>query len=100
MNATPRPWKVNRIEPGKRGAGGGYSICAVNNMPILFVADGEVNRSNAALIVRAVNSFDEAKAALEQYLQALRHAPIEGCYGKDARYNAEAVLAKMEGNTP
>ena len=52
--------------------------------------------ANAALIVRAVNTFDEAKAAIEEAYHELRircgYKPGDHCY--DA---LKAVLAKMKG---
>ena len=39
-------------------------------------------------------------ASPELCLQALRHAPLEGPFGKDARYKAESALAKAKGERP
>ena len=87
MSATPRPWKAheNKIYVGE-------SINEADQViAILDSADAELAR----LIVRAVNTFDEAKAAIEEAYHELRircgYKPGDHCY--DA---LKAVLAKME----
>ena len=95
MSATPRPWKSilaagNAIDI----EGDGEVVCSIT-------ADSEleeVHEANAALIVQAVNTLDEAKAVLGDMLRYLEAGPIktkddiEFCKGK-----IKAVLAKLEG---
>ena len=105
MSATPRPWTVVRREPGPRGADGGYDIFDARNFPVLLLPDGEVNRQKADDIVRAVNTLDEAKAALEamqkacdewaaKFTQRKRTMNVDAYI--DACIKCERVLAKMK----
>ena len=91
MTTTPRPWKVHRLEPGPRGAHGGYSIEDANRMPFLLLGDGALNKERAELIVRAVNTFDETQQALTQALEWIppKHALLIK--------QIKAALAHMEG---
>ena len=50
---------------------------------------------NACLIAAAPSLKDAAHLAL----QALRHAPLKGPYGKDAQRALEVALAQAEGTT-
>lgn len=51
---------------------------------------------------QVVNAHEGLVEALEACLQALRHAPIEGCYGKDLRkHNSyDAMRAALEELLP
>ena len=93
MNATARPWTVL-----------GNYICKMNegNHPVYVTgktpgctANWE---ANAALIVRAVNTFDEAKAVLELFKRAFPYERefIAGSVQHKAIVARDAVLAKME----
>ena len=104
MNATPRPWKVDTtvIEYGHTGfpveGPKGHEVCRV---PVNFVttelsavgnAAHELNataRADAALIVHAVNTLEEAKAALQAVLMG---SHCETYYLDKVR----AVLTKLE----
>ena len=106
MSATPRPWTVVRREPGPRGADGGYDIFDARNFPVLLLPDGEVNRQKADDIVRAVNTLDEAKAALEAMQKACDEWAAEFTQKKramnwgivnDAYIKCGRVLAKLTG---
>lgn len=90
MNATPRPWHNKSKNFGygplqvcgpQHSDGGDYApICTANT------------DANAALIVRAVNCHDEAKAALESLINNNGTGAMEW-----AIVNAQAVLSQMEG---
>lgn len=95
---TPTPWKVDESQPEQLAViednEDGEGICEMDHS----VKDPVACQANAAFIVQAVNAHERLVSALQDCLQALRHAPIEGCYGKDARYKAEQVLAELEGD--
>ena len=94
-HATPRPWKVTL---GDLITGvDGYRVADCENTPYPERPCGSrpVDIANAALIVQACNAHDQLVDALKGCLQALRHAPIEGAFGKDARYKAEQVLREI-----
>lgn len=107
MSATPRPRIVdkNRIDRVdnmiaclKEGEG------TVREWIAIGVADKEgyaestayCHPDNASLIVQAVNTFDEAKAALEEAYHELRVrcGYTEGFHAYDT---IKAVLARMSG---
>lgn len=92
MTATPRPWvqrgeTVTAHRPHVTGEYNEESIFALSRPP-------DERRANATLIVRAVNTFDEAKAALAACVADLQsHVPG----ATTTIHDAKAVLAKMEG---
>ena len=75
MSATPRPWKSilaagNAIDI----EGDGEVVCSIT-------ADSEleeVHEANAALIVQAVNTLDEAKAVIKRSIPWLAKAVADG----------------------
>ena len=99
MSATPRPWKRAGYQPerfayritstdGKltaeaRGAGGPKAEAS----------------ANAALVVRAVNTFDQAKSFIESFLHAQKLG-IEPEATVARIEHAKAVLAQMDGREP
>ena len=87
---TPGPWEVETPREHEVLVVGDNGACDVARLA------GPLQRklNNARLIAAAPEMLE----ALQDCLQALRHAPIEGCYGKDARYKAERVLAKANGH--
>lgn len=94
MNTTPRPWRVIST---------GYMNVEILEGPNVIASlhrkaknDGGVTDANAALIVRAVNTFDEAKESL-----LMARNVLTGVFNRREREliaaNVEATLAKMEG---
>lgn len=93
MNATPRPLiSMDGLHIKQVREFGDYQLL---NKDRVMVADAIPTMANAALIVKACNAHDKLVDALKGCLQALRHAPIEGAFGKDARYKAEQVLREV-----
>ena len=105
MSATARPWKVGTKHPcriiGQVGESGivGMTIMGFDDEG----TETEREKANAALIVTAVNTFDEAKAALEtalgfietQYL--LLHKPGRCVTEPPLLNQIKAVLERMNG---
>mgnify|MGYP001558351027 CR=1 FL=1 len=92
MSATARPWRMGNKETGLcriETADGHYTFIACTSYEDMGF-ETFVQKANAALIVRAVNSYDEAKAAIQYYLDS--ESTTAEC---DKRF--KAVLAKMEG---
>ena len=92
---TPRPWKYNI---------GGRTIFIVhepNSVMVESVAtldNDEDGLTNTQLIVHAVNTFDEAKAALKDMHRYLLAGPIKTKDDIEYCLNLiEDTLAKMEG---
>ena len=87
MSATPKPWTRARIET------------------LIYAGDSEALRSFCEQAAHAINTFDEAKVALqfaitEKGAYCLQHTETPGAMVR--RLNAitdtvKAVLAKMEG---
>lgn len=70
--ATPRPWRVGDTDPALIWACGDdedYFICEIQG----GASDAE-REANAALIVRAVNNYDEALALLREAREELQTA--------------------------
>ena len=101
MTATPRPWQIIVDEDSPLGCifspGSETVICTMtpNGQNDLQV------KHDAELIVHAVNTFDEAKAALEQsnaiLLWYLLHYGNAGAAEYRVSEN-KAVLARMSGS--
>ena len=94
---TPRPWHTQPNDEGK-----GIVIADESNYWVAITQnDGQDNaeeRANAALIVRAVNTFDEAKAVLDDMCCYLEAGAIKTA--KERHYcisKIKPILAKMEG---
>lgn len=85
---TPGPWIAHAnkahwiIKQGKSRR----TIATISNAHVEQMGD-------AHLIAAAPSLKDAAHLAL----QALRHAPLEGPYGKDAKRALEVALAQAEG---
>ena len=105
MSATPRPWQVsgfgiyNTVPIPGQGSVDYYVPIAVMVQTGTNVPDPSIQHDNAVLIVRAVNTFDEAKAALEDCQGLfLRMKYEDGCDGFDSQIKRnKAVLAWMKG---
>ena len=91
------------------GAPGGQRCVATTGATtdeIAYPRFREEQEANAALIIHAVNTFDEARAALEEVVRVLSHIQDMGLADrlkyvpvsayKEAYAKAKAVLAKME----
>lgn len=95
MEATKRPWVV--IDELKQ-----VNAIGIYDSPVKILIcelrdpenkkDEERMQVNASLIVRAVNTFDQAREALNHLLYA-NHKPCIGCDGCN---NARKTLAVME----
>ena len=106
MTATPRPWQIIVDEDSPLGCifspGSETVICTMtpNGQNDLQV------KHDAELIVHAVNTFDEAKAALadaisyfedaERLLAIRDHVDLSDSL-RIGKNRAKAVLAKLEG---
>ena len=101
MSATPRPWKLVQYSTGL------YIVDATGRTMAVAAVDRadqgeavEEIRTSLAVAVHAVNTFDEAKAALEQsnaiLLWYLLHYGNAGAAEYRVSEN-KAVLAKLEG---
>ena len=94
MTATPRPW----VAVASMESTGAVDIVAdrvtgADSFPAVIATvygnEGEPSVENAALIVKAVNTLDEAKAALDAAVFALQQGPVYA--------QCKAVLDKLEG---
>lgn len=97
MSATPRPWKQT-----------GHMVESVNGQGDIAKCYGfeETREANAALIVRAVNQHDRAKAELRNAVRRLSDLTTEL---EDSSYTGgseavvhiasclDALIAEMEG---
>ena len=74
-HATPRPWKVDenaRLPVGViRDDEDGEGVCVMEYDPDGSAHDKAIAQADAALIVHAVNTLDEAKAALHAAYEEL-----------------------------
>ena len=95
MSATPRPWHYIKSS---------VSIFSdeTDDVERIKICDTSTHsksvreaQENAALIVRAVNTFDEAKAVLRQIEQWAEQGGSQSDYAWYA--HLQAALAKMEG---
>ena len=95
-HATPRPWKV---------AGNAIGRAIDNTLDVVCtLPDANLDRgkANAALIVHAVNTLDEAKAALRGILADIEYIIEDGTLRREyvesnpSWQRAKAVLAKLE----
>ena len=106
MHATPRPWVVDdgtdsidnmadclRTDKGTEREWVAVGICDGDGYA---ESVAYCHPDNAALIVHAVNTFDEAKAALEATIKAIRRNSQQLLY-HDVLQAMEAVLARMGG---
>ena len=93
-HATPRPWKVeNRSVTELRGTQHeNYGITTDGGERIALL--GRNQKANAALIIHAVNTLDEAKAALTHVLCDME---FHGLTSELGYRMSKAVLAKLEG---
>ena len=99
MNATKRPWKVIGVRQHTAIVG---KIAANDSdtFPLFVSGEHQTNydsvKANAALIVRAVNTFDAAKAALNRAygLEVANHGMTSHAY------EYKAVLAQMDEREP
>ena len=97
MTTTPRPWFARQFR-----VGGDWSIVVEGGTVCVATGKGEsTNAANLALIIRAVNTFDEAKAALQAIVLTdtkrvgiTVNPHILYC---EAVAKAKAVLARMSG---
>ena len=97
MSATPRPWTT---------APGNFIVSVKTGQIIAEVPCCGANDADLEFIVRAVNTFDEAKAALEKLVRVLSHIQDMGLADplkyvpisayKEAYAEAKAVLAKLK----
>ena len=109
MEATKRPWTVE----GPKHEHYHASIMGADGHLIVNIGDGgngrDVQLANADLIVRAVNTFDQAREALKRAQRALllcekcipeKHYMNHGCYTQEhARMSIQEigdVLTSME----
>lgn len=76
---TPTPWAVKKFSAPMTITGPAHQIVSVDDFPAAFVPawhnagedggdDAAEARANAELIVRAVNSYEEMRAALEKLM--------------------------------
>ena len=101
MSATPRPWTIVKLKTGEiqiLGHNTGISHVLVAETPGLNISQDD----DAALIVRAVNAFDEAKAVLGSMVREYSHIghscwPVDPHNADNLLDKAKAVLARMEG---
>lgn len=93
-NATARPWEANNGEiTTPREVNRSYRrIAAIQDYGIGGLH--EMDEANAELIVRAVNSFDAAKEALQNMLN--ERLDGDGMVSMDTVEKARAALALME----
>ena len=117
MSTTPRPWRLH-IEAGCAtifdakdnvvGPIGDLELGWTDSETGIY-HDPEDDVPPLKLIVYAVNTLDEAKAALEEVVRALSHIQdmdpadrlkyvLVSAY-KEAYAKAKAVLAKLKGGT-
>ena len=106
-HATPRPWKVHENKV--------YEGLSINDGRTITVCDSAPRgRADAALIVRAVNTLDEAKAVLHTLLKTINRERDDSLFGEfldtedklrsvywpelaKQADKAKALLAEMEG---
>lgn len=126
MEATKRPWTAHILDCPKDKIGQYVQQCVDNSggdefhfisaphedggdADIAHVGNGPRGKDNAALIVRAVNTFDQAREALKRAQRALllcekcipeKHYMNHGCYTQEhARMSIQEigdVLTAME----
>ena len=94
MNAhTPGPWAVVPSRGGILDArvvsNGGDQVATINT-----TNNTQSNRRANARLIAAAPSLKEAA---HKALQALRHAPLHGPYGEEAKRMLEVALAQAEG---
>mgnify|MGYP001577238736 CR=1 FL=1 len=107
MTTTPRPWSLDTFEPMSNDHSQ-WETCTVSGAGTPGTIATKVGIENAALIVLAVNTFDEAKAALDKLTKdatlanEIQHNGIvvpatvwAALY--QSTNEAKAVLAKLEG---
>jgi len=90
--ATPRPWVVfapHQLSDSLRIFAGTHYIGSIGNSD----DEVEITNANAALIIKAVNLFDELVVALETYQNA---NPLHHDGDAELFYQAEDVLAKTK----
>lgn len=94
--ASPRPWKVPEPIPGVSG----FAIDDADGHEVGTTDDSEMGEENAALIVRAVNSFAPLVAAVRELIECRHneHLPNWGdAAWREAALRAYAALAVAEG---
>lgn len=95
MNATPTPWDRTNLTIHTRRT----SLCPALAIARVYESGIETEAAetveqataNVELIIRAVNSFDAMKEALESCIEALEFIPCR------ARNKAQAALALAKG---
>ena len=100
MTATPRPWIVNSVT--RRGTGQSYFVVIADEegndadrlalVPVANPDSYEQELERAALIVKAVNTHERAKDAMQSLINNNGTGAMEW-----AIKNAKALLADMEG---
>ena len=102
-HATPRPWKLLNGKAMKDSNFGNYNKRILGSENSLaakayggILDERETADANAALIVHAVNTFDEAKAAIKAVLHEYDKASMFDANGSKFD-ELRAVLADMEG---
>ena len=106
MTATPRPWLIMKDGPKGDGepyqfpmeAAPGLTIASPANTEFIARLNGYGHdvKANAAFILHAVNTFDEAKAALRAALTCIMAHGVTTWEREPLTDNLRAVLAKME----
>ena len=104
--ATKRPWRTFYEGSGDYLITGpnGEEIASLSRPDAHFMHTGtgaDVNEADATIIVQAVNTFDEAKAALERIRDVFDDPStgkrLERSLGAHYIAHVKAVLSRMEG---
>jgi hypothetical protein len=96
--ATPRPWRISE----DRNPSGWASIEVdtpheFKTIGSMYMFDVDTNIANAALIVRAVNNFDQMKTALNRIASWEEGEVVTTAFDEPGSAEiARAVLAKIE----
>lgn len=90
-DATPRPWDTHYDDNG-------FFYIIADGAPSPYIAatggEGETDKANAALIVRAVNNYDEALALLREAREELQTA-----LSANAEHVSDAIDAFLKENS-
>ena len=97
MTPSPRPWKVVKERFNRFTIYAGADACHKLIAFVHVTSEAGERDANAALIVHAVNSFDEAKALIETMVCMYDGGDKPSLNERDKWLtDAKAVLAKME----